>query len=408
MRRSRNSYSLAALQYWRLIVGVCCIAWLAPVAHAQTPVGAAAPFSVERCVVWQREGTGLYSRIRGHTNDMRIEVFSEESTPIPADVAAQWHLAQAISQRYAAALVTWFDPAALFDGHLVLRIALPREPRRIERNLGPTAGNGEHPVVPSVALEVAAVIVREAAQAVLMAEAATTEARVGSGNQIPPDAPVPRPDPSSFDSPPVREARSSSLRMSGSVQPRRSSNRRTRQHSAASDWAVGMGPSLTVDGIGQQGVTAGLLARVDRRVALVEVGAAAGANLPITVSSEYGVLRLMSGRLTASGNVALWTGSVQASLGLQVGLIVYRRTNLKLEAGVSDRGGSTLLLGVMGPELRLRFPLPVHWLSTELALGGQVPTSVLDVGYEVDGKFRSVTKAWPIQPYIHFGISAGR
>jgi hypothetical protein len=406
-----------------------------------------------RILVWQPAESPLRQRIIGQTNDLNVRVVTESQVPVPVQADAQWRESRQLAERHTAQLVTWFDVVAMADRRLLLRIALPRQQRLLERDLGRAASGGERVTVPSVGLEAAAVIVRETVQALLAGESvgtedprrfeAFTETRSVTGTQADLEAAAVSDTPntpssstpssstpssstpsSSTPNPPATSSASTEPLQLPALRPSktppaarpqddvtagdRQTNQVTLLHHSAFRWHLGAALHLNADGLGPAATSEGLGVRGARDAAAwLEVGVAASANLPVTVKSELGAFRLQRQQLTLDASTPLTHSDWRLSAGFRVGLIAYYRRNLSLLEGVSDRGSATHWVGCIGPEMRLSYPASSRRLRLEAAVGIDIPTRMLEVGYQRPSGFSTATRGWPLQPQVQLGIDIG-
>lgn len=366
--------------------------------------------SGEQVVVWQApDWAPLYSRIRGHTIDLNVRVFAAPEPAIPEDPSAQWRLSRRLCEQYAAELVVWFDPGAIREGRIVLRLALPRQQRLLERELGGLGEAGERAKVPSVALETAAVIVREALQALLMGEVIGTSGygRFDDVTEFPERKPAAagiaiEPAPRVNAPPPAPSAAAPAV-TTGTQPNKPTSTPRTQ----ASTWELGAGLQMVADGFGPMGSSEGLLARIAWRSATFELGAMASGNLPVNVPSDAGSVRLSRQQFGFIVSLPLSNAVLGISIGLRVGPTRYQRDRLTPSQEATARASATHWLGSAGPLLQLRYPAQNHRFSTDLAIGADVPSHRLEVGYRTASEFVVSKRSWPIQPYLQLGIRIG-
>jgi hypothetical protein len=366
-------------------------------------------------VVWEAaDWEPLGSRIRGHTSDLSVKVLAASEPLVPDATSTQWRLSRKLADRYAAEAVVWFDAGALRERRVVLRLALPRLERLIERDLGGIAGAADRNQVPSVALESAAVIVREALQALLMGEVVGTS---GSGrfddvaeSPAPPAPPAVAGAATAVDAPKratappdtAAPAAAAATPVSAGTQPPNTAAPATL---SSSRWAVGVGLQLSADGFGASGATEGLLAHLVWRGPAFELGAMANGNLPVSVHSEAGSVRLTRQQVSVTAGVPLWKAPLGISVGVRLGPILYRRDQLTPSQDATARASATHWLGSAGPVLTLRFPAQSQRFSANLAVGVDVVSHQVEVGYQSANEFVVVQRSWPMLPWAQLGIA---
>jgi len=328
-----------------------------------------------RTLVWLEPGSdALVSRIRGQTNDLDVELVLEEGEPLPPGLGDQFRQARKLATRHDAPVTVWFDARG---AELVVRLALPAKNRLLERELG-TARS-------SSTLEAAALVVRESLQAILAGESIGVET-TGRFEDLPeaatrpivapPAQPLPAPLP-----PPVLPA--PAKRSPGSE--------------------LGVGSRLVADGMARV-ASEELAARLGLVWPWVEVFVQAAGGLPRDQATKFGTYRVARQTLSAGVGLPLLRSPLRASVALRAGALTYYRWTTASAAEVRAAPARLSASGLVGPELRLRFPARSA-VAGELVLGADLVLGSTEIGYRVDGAFRRVDQALPIQPYLGVGLA---
>jgi hypothetical protein len=355
-----------------LLLVLAALLWVRPAA-AET----ARPL---RVLVWLEPGSdALLSRIRGQTNDLEVELVVEEGEPSPRDLGAQLRLARRLATSHDAPVVVWFDAQG---AELVVRLALPGDNRLLEREVGAARS--------SATLEAAALVVRESVQAILAGEAIGVEAPERFVNLPEPEpttstkpieAPPPRPLPVPLGPP--------------GLLPRA-------KEPPGSELAVGW--RLVADGMANT-ASEELAGRLSLVWPWVEALLEAAGGLPRDKTTQFGTYRVARQELSAGLGLPLARAPLRATVALRAGALAYYRWTTDPAPGVRAAPARLSASGVVGPELRLRFPARSAHVAGELALGTVLVLGSTRIGYRVDGQFRRIDKALPIQPYLAVGMA---
>jgi hypothetical protein len=331
-----------------------------------------------RVLVWLEPGSdALLSRIRGQTNDLDLELMLEEGEPMPRDLGGQLRVARRLAKSHDSPVVVWFDARG---AELAVRLALPGDARLLERELGSARS--------SATLEAAALVVRESLQAMLAGEDIGVEAPGRFEDlpkpttstkpiEAPPAGPLPVPLGPPVMLPRAKERVGSELGV---------------------DWR------LVADRMASVG-SEELAGRLSLVWPVLEVFLEAAAGLPRDKTSEFGTYRVARQELSAGVGLPLVRAPLQATLALRAGALTYYRWTTTEASEVRAAPARLSASGIVGPELRLRFPARSAPVAGELALGTDLVLGSTRIGYRVDGQFRRIDKALPIQPYLAVGVA---
>jgi hypothetical protein len=136
-----------------------------------------------------------------------------------------------------------------------------------------------------------------------------------------------------------------------------------------------------------------------------ELGAMASGNLPVSIRSDVGSVRLTRQQFALIAGLS--NSRLGISLGVRLGPTLYRRERLTPSQDATARASATHWLGSAGPVLLLRCPPSSHRFSANLAAGADVVSHQLEVGYQSASEFVVVKRSWPILPFVQLGLSIG-
>jgi hypothetical protein len=394
--------TLAPLLLVVLLFGSLCIA-SPDSTHVQSVAS-----SRLRAVVWLGRGTeGLLDRIQGQTHDLGVDLVVESTEPLPSDRGAQLRVARRLTERLDASVVMWFMPRGVNRNDLLVRIALPRSSRLLERDLGTIDPDANRIGLSSAALEAAALVVRAAIQALLAGTTIGVE-NVGrfdnasSTKKLDPASGMPAIANSPARQEPVEPPRPTRLRESRPLDKPRPAQL-SGARAAVPGWVFAVRGLLLDDGTTDYAVAECLAIRVGRNESSVDMFLAGSSCLPRDVANPYGTIRIARQQVVIGSNLFLFRAALWGSVGIHAGVTMYGRRTLSEADGVSGREPQTYTLATAGPELRLQLPASSSHVCAELALGVDFNSRSLQMGYLLPG-YQQVTDIAPIQPYLALGF----
>lgn len=377
----------------------------------RTPLG-----TPVRALLWlQPETDELLDRIRGQTNDLAAELLVDAFEPMPGDLGAQLRIAHSLSARQSATVVIWFVKQMAGERHFTVNIALPNTHRLLTRDLGPYGSESDGTRLSSAVKETAALVVRAAIQAVLSGSIAG-EQDVGGFREVTESqaTEIARPAAQAAGSEQSAEPEGETAQPSRATTSARATSTAERQEQSENansrrwPWAIAAEWLVLYDGAQNEPFAQCALLRAERSVQWLRAFALASGCLNREIDRDnYGRFRIGRQGAAVGANAILWQAGFEASLGAQVGALVYRRTTLPAPGAASPK---THVMGAIGPEFRLLVPARGSRLQAGLVVGLDFVTSSLTIGYADSGAtavnhFTPITKIGPVQPYVTLGLT---
>ena len=408
---SRTPSSAAAQSRVAIALAALSIGLTLPRFAAARPQGEATESSSPlRAVVWLQPGTSeVLDRIRGQTNDLRLELLVDSVDPMPDESGAQIRAAYALGEQHQASIVIWFVNQGDTERHFVVNIAIPATQRLLTRDLGPSEADPEGARLSSAVKESAALVVRAAFQAVLSG-LTIGEVQTAGPNEI---AAPPAPSAPAIQAPIAPIASGNPGPWHDATEPPRQASDAPREPPASSTgrnwpWGIGVEWLSIYDGPSGNPVAECAALRAERRVRSVMADIAGGGCLNRNfdaVPASYGSFRIARQQATLGAHWILMQQGIEASIGVRASAVFYERSTLTpVPLGVQAQSSSLHVLGALGPEFRLLFPARDSRFQAGFALGVDFLTNPLQLGYIVQSSFSETTHTYAIQPYAAFGL----
>ena len=418
--RTPNQLVSVGRRICRDLVALILTALAAPGATAAEERAVATPTSAPlRALVWLQPDTDdVLTRIRGQTNDLRVELLVDVLDSIPGDMGAQLRMASNLSQQQDASLVIWFVKQPAAEPHFIVNIALPKTSRLLTRDVGPCAAVSDGGGLSSAVKESAALVVRAAIQAVLsgstigelraarfdsVREPQTSEQTAPTLNPATPNSEENHGPERDTPHPPRQPRIGPAEAELEAPQPQSVSSRSTDW-----PWALGVEWLPIYDGAKGHPLAECAQLRAERRVQWFRAFVDASSCLRREIdANSYGRFLIARQAAALGVNLILLRTGLEASVGAQAGAVFYERTTVPSPGAWPSK---THVMGTAGPEFRLLVPARGSRFQAGFVLGLDIVTNSLRIGYTDPAApppehFTQIAQLSVVQPYAALGLA---